>query len=568
MRRPSTSFAAALLLAALVVAACSQEDSGLRADVSAVASSDEAASSTDTGSTVAETTAGGSSTTTSSEASSTSSAATSSVVPATTPPAPIVPLIPQTTVKVSTPTTQAQLPPQPGAQTFHFEVGPYDIQPGQNNIDYTLNIPQPMVNGWITGFKADLRFKDGSVPPVDVVHLHHGVWLNTGAADLTASVPERFFAAGEEKTAVKLPAPYGYRYRNTDHWVFNYMLHNLTPTARKVWVKYDVDFIPDTSPLAAGMVPARPVWMDVQNGSVYPVFDSIKGSGDGVTYTYPDQAVNPYPGKRKNEWTVDRDGVLVATAGHLHPGGLHTDLNIRRGSSTARLFRSEAKYFEPAGAVSWDVAMTATTPDWRVAVKAGDVLSTSATYDSATASWYESMGIMVVWMGDPGLPAPDPFTTAVDKPGMITHGHLAENDNHGGGPDPNYLDLTTLPSEPYSGVIEIRNWMYGKGDMYSGTSVPSVKPGQTITYDNKDAPIGKGQWHTLTACKAPCNRATGIAYPIADADIPFDSGELGTGGPPTANRTTWTIPSNLPAGTYTYFCRIHPLMRGAFRVEP
>jgi plastocyanin len=423
------------------------------------------------------------------------------------------------------------------------------------------------VNGWITGFKADLRFKDGSVPPVDVVHLHHGVWLNTSSVDLTASVPERFFAAGEEKTAIKLPAPYGYRYRTTDRWMLNYMLHNLTPSPRKVWVIYEVEFIPDSSPLAAGMVPARPVWMDVQNGSVYPVFDSIKGSGDGITFTYPDQAVNPYPGKRKNEWVVDRDGVLVATAGHLHPGGLHTDLKISRGGTTAPLFRSEAKYFEPAGAVSWDVAMTATTPDWRVAVKKGDVLSTSATYDSATASWYESMGIMVVWMGDPGLPAPDPFTTAVDKPGMITHGHLKENDNHGGGPDPNYLDLTTLPSEPYSGIIEIRNWMYGKGDMFSGTSVPTVKPGQTITYDNKDAPIGKGQWHTLTACKAPCNRATGIAYPIADADIPFDSGELGTGGPPTANRTTWTIPSNLPAGTYTYFCRIHPLMRGAFRVE-
>lgn len=560
MRRPSISFTAALLTAGLMAAACSQEDSGLQADVSAVASSVAPTSAAATTDPAASTTA------------STSSAATSSTAAATTlgpttTPAPTMPLIPQTTVRVSTPTTQAQLPPQTGAQTLRYEVGPYDIQPGQNNIDYTPGIPQPWVNGWITGFKADLRFKDGSVPPVDVVHLHHGVWLNTSSADLTASVPERFFAAGEEKTAVKLPAPYGYRYRTSDRWMLNYMLHNLTPAARKVWVTYEVEFIPDTSPLAAGMVRARPVWMDVQNGSIYPVFDSIKGSGDGVTFTYPDQAVNPYPGKRKNEWVVDRDGVLVATAGHLHPGGLHTELNVRRGASTVRLFRSEAKYFEPAGAVSWDVAMTATTPDWRAAVKAGDVLSTTATYDSAVASWYESMGIMVVWMGDVGLPAPDPFTTAVDKAGMLTHGHLKENDNHGGGPSPYYLDLTTLPSEPYSGVIEIRNWVYGKGDMFSGTSVPTVKVGQTLTYDNKDAPIGKGQWHTLTACKAPCNRSTGIAYPIADADIPFDSGELGTGGPPTANRTTWTIPSTLTPGTYTYFCRIHPLMRGAFRVE-
>ena len=38
------------------------------------------------------------------------------------------------------------------------------------------------------------------------------------------------------------------------------------------------------------------------------------------------------------------------------------------------VFRSRAHYYEPAGAVSWDVSMTATPPNWRVAVKKGDVL--------------------------------------------------------------------------------------------------------------------------------------------------------------------------------------------------
>ena len=28
----------------------------------------------------------------------------------------------------------------------------------------------------------------------------------------------------------------------------------------------------------------------------------------------------------------------------------------------------------------------------------------------------------------------------------------------------------------------------------------------------------------------------------------------------------WKTPTNLGPGTYTYFCRIHPFMRGAFRV--
>ncbi len=51
-----------------------------------------------------------------------------------------------------------------------------------------------------------------------------------------------------------------------------------------------------------------------------------------------------------------------------------------------------AKYFEPAGAVSWDVSMTATKPDWKVALKQGDRLNVSTTYDTSKASWYEVDG--------------------------------------------------------------------------------------------------------------------------------------------------------------------------------
>jgi plastocyanin len=78
-------------------------------------------------------------------------------------------------------------------------------------------------------------------------------------------------------------------------------------------------------------------------------------------------------------------------------------------------------------------------------------------------------------------------------------------------------------------------------------------------------------YHTVTACKAPCNRATGVAYPLADGPVTFDSGELGAGPPgitAAAQRSTWSVPSDLGTGTYTYFCRVHPYMRGAFRVKP
>jgi plastocyanin len=94
-----------------------------------------------------------------------------------------------------------------------------------------------------------------------------------------------------------------------------------------------------------------------------------------------------------------------------------------------------------------------------------------------------------------------------------------------------------------------------------------VAAGQSLTFLNDDA--GHTVFHTITACRAPCGRTTGIAYPLADGPVDFDSGELGfgpAGFTPAANRDTWSTPPNLSAGTYTYFCRIHPFMRGSFRV--
>ena len=62
--------------------------------------------------------------------------------------------------------------------------------------------------------------------------------------------------------------------------------------------------------------------------------------------------------------------------------------------------------------------MTHTKPDWRVAVKAGDRLNVSATYDTRRASWYESMGIMVVCFADGKRPgAKDPFKSKIDRRG-------------------------------------------------------------------------------------------------------------------------------------------------------
>ena len=59
--------------------------------------------------------------------------------------------------------------------------------------------------------------------------------------------------------------------------------------------------------------------------------------------------------------------------------------------------------------MSWDVDDDVTDPTGGCR-KSGDTLRVTATYDTSTASWYESMGIVVVFMAD-GTDGPDPFPT-------------------------------------------------------------------------------------------------------------------------------------------------------------
>jgi plastocyanin len=447
---------------------------------------------------------------------------------------------------------------QDGVQHLEFSYGPIAVAPGQNTIELERNDQRPAVDGWIVGFRPNLVRRDGSVPRVDVTHLHHGVWLNQFGP---------LFAAGEEKTAIIAPPGYGWRYRTSDPWQMNHMIHNLTPTRDEVFITYELDFIPDGAPAAQGIQEIRTAWLDTVGG-FYPVFDAKRGKGGkDRRFTYPDEA----PAAPRNGWVVPEDGALAGTGGHLHPGGLWTDLKLTRDGRTTRLFRSKAVYYEPAGAVSWDVSMTVTPPGWRVGLRKGDVLRVSGTYDTRRASWYESMAIMpTMWV--PGGTGADPFSTDVDVAGQVTHGHLPENDVHGGGRLSglaNPLELLSRPV-PGGGAVAIRDFVYGRGD-FSSTGrrgrPARVRKGRRLKFVNRDA--GRTIFHTITACKAPCDRTTGIAYPLANGDVDFDSGQLGfgpAGFTAAVNRDTWRTPRKLAAGTYTYFCRVHPFMRGAFEV--
>ena len=519
----------------------------------------------------------------------------------------------------------------PDATTYNCSTDPIPIYPGQNLNLYGLTKTCPnaqkvsgpgdtsvfatgsTAEGYVTRFKPSMVevHEDGSLttPSVWDLHLHHVVWLS----------PNGFgYGTGEEKTEWKMPQGYGFQVGGDATWGINYMIHNLTATTgRQVQITWQIDWVPTTSPSAASIHPLKSAGLDVAGTPhVYPVFDAERGfdrDGDGK-YTFPDEVpTDPsQPGyeERANissaaKWTVPAGGrTLVWAVGHLHPGGLYMDMTVARDGPDAGstpgddpsekrpLFKSEAHYYEPAGAVSWDVAMTATRPDWRVHLNAGDVVSVNATYDVRKASWYESMGLFpleVSAFDDPA--AKDPFDddaavkAMYDEGGILTHGRLRENiDKHANQnlklPDPR--DLRSKGRRVGPNGVKIQDFLYSLGGYTASrgarTSMmrpPVVRPGQTVTFTNLDALFGESDidqvWHSITSCKAPCNRGTGIGYPLARGPIKFDSGQLGFGtglssGVTTQSATYTTPPLTKPGKTYTYFCRIHPFMRGSVRV--
>ena len=491
-----------------------------------------------------------------------------------------------------------------GVEHLHFAAGPYSVIPGANLIETQTNqVPKPSVDGYMIRMSPNLKYAlpngkcCGAVPLTKDVHLHHGVWLSDGAAgqgEGNAYGYYPFMASGEEKTVVEFPQGYGYPIAAKDHWILNYMIHNLTDKPFKVYITYDMDFVPASSALGQTLTAAHPIWMDVEDHNLYPVFDVHRGSGVAGKYTFPDMAKNPYSKKQPplNQFTIDHPGTLIGTAGHLHPGGLYTELDLIRSGATpsggalagpvpnsVRLFRSYAHYFDKRGPVSWDVAMGATNADWRPQVQSGDVLRVSATYDSKIASWYEVMGIMVVWEVWNDNQGSNPFTHALDQKSHLTHGHLAENSYYGGS---SWVGVNpTAWAECARTRVIIAGFRYEPGDFSAkgpAKCIPTVTAGHSLQFVNQDANAqGKFRlfppnpfyqesvFHTVTQCKKPCDLNYGIAYPVANGGSGFDSGELGI-GVPGVGRLTWNTPANLPPGTYTFFCRIHPWMRGVFRI--
>ena len=517
----------------------------------------------------------------------------------------------------------------PGAcQRLRFSYGPILVKPGQNDVLVEpVTIQKPVRDGFITRFKPNLVRADGTVPPTDHAHLHHGTWLSTRSY---GSGP--FFAAGEEKTVAPFPRGYGMPVGATDQWFLLYMIHSAISRPMEMFITYDIDFVPAEEARQLGIKPAYPVWLDVRP-SGYPVFNTQRGFGgaDGKC-TWPKEqcaAFDPWgkklvgQGEPGNGTGADlhlpargepfgriesfTGGTLIGIGGHVHPGGLENEIDLVRGGKATRIYTGRPVYWDredptkPGGPPnSWDFSMrVAGLPFWGVRVEPGDALRSNVTYDTTVQSTYENMGIAVALLapdapdGTPTAPGLNPFKVRKDRSrncksgglragprprlctgGIPTHGHLPENDNYGG-PSGSW----NARRGAATGEVAVANFLYMPGDLttMSMTGVPTVKLGSRLRFTNIE---GAAIYHTVTSCEFPCLGRTGTAFPLADGktslgrDLDFDSSEVGVGTPvigPAKQSLTWELPVTRDAGfkpgeVVTYFCRIHPSMRGAFEV--
>jgi hypothetical protein len=582
----------------------------------------------------------------------------------------------------------------PGAcQRMRFAYGPIAVKPGQNDVLIgPVTTEKPAQDGFITRFKPNLVRADGTVPPVEQVHLHHGTWLATPEY---GSGP--FFAAGEEKTIAPFPRGYGLPIKATDQWQLLHMVHSAVQNPMEVYITYDIDFVPAAKGNELGLKPAYPIWLDVRP-SGYPVFNVQRdfGGPDGkctwpkeqcasfdpwgkkiVGQGQPGNGVGedfelPARGAELGKIEKFEGGTLIGIGGHVHPGGLSNDIDLvrpgrkaspprrrakRRRSArgrraatsarrrqarrcragarrkaapparrrarrrclrrlklkppvrgdTVRIYTGKPAYWsheDPSKAggppTSWDHSMRVTgLPYWGVRVRPGDILRSNATYETRIQSSYENMGIAVALLvpdanGKPQAPGIDPFRARRDtsmgcrsrglkrKPrtlcdkGIPTHGHYKENGNHSG---PSGTWNAPRPGLPTSSVV-IADFLYEPGDFstMSMTGLPVVKLGTRLRFSNADS---HSIYHTVTSCAFPCLGRTSASFPLADGktsagrNVDFDSAELGYGAPaigPAKQDANWELPVTEEEGyrsgeVVTYFCRIHPSMRGAFEVQ-
>ena len=497
------------------------------------------------------------------------------------------------------------VPKPPGTlEKLSLYYGPYTVPPGwdANRLDLEL----PTQNGFLHALEpAVRRVQDLSEPMHTEVHNHHAHWFGFDPGNqednyfkqLGPGTHEWVFGNGDEETRADFrrrsaAEPNGPVYANYLPAGRNqeviYMLHNKTAQPVEVWIVLDVVFEHGNREQLE-QLRGRP-YRDVNGMLMGRTFNvPSQPEGDGKWENIKDQKTAD--GKDKPiEWVAPRDGTIIGTGGHLHPGGSQVIAENygsvenpcpadKKGRGYGGTLLLTSDVINRAAPFSEDYQTEVTHPAWRAPVRKGDRLRISGTYLNKDQAYYYAMthaGFYFDYEQPPkGRCKPyivGPAKKKVKDPteGVPNRPWTMKDEYCGWKGAPPCEKPEPMPAEDAfvrQNTVHIANFQYLPGDRASatGSKIPTVIQGEKITFVNDDQLANIR--HSVTTCKWPCNGRYVANYPHADGR--WDSDTLGfdviDGGTPNPMAET---PTDLEPGMYAYFCRIHPWMRGAFRIEP
>jgi hypothetical protein len=232
--------------------------------------------------------------------------------------------------------------------TKTIDYGPYTIPAGNGdphdhdamghiNNQIVSNIAKPCTGCTLIGVTPDLVYTDGTKATISQgPMLHHAAFMaqSSGKSDATCGnsgpglLGERFFASGDERTAVDLQSlPYGYKINSSETWNMVIDLMNWATTSKSVKIRMTWKYA--TGSDHTNRAPLRPVWLDADGCS----FDSLISVPTGLSDTHKD-------------WKASFGGKLIAAAGHIHDHGVNIELTNESTGGTL-LCNSVAGYGGP-----------------------------------------------------------------------------------------------------------------------------------------------------------------------------------------------------------------------------
>ncbi len=439
--------------------------------------------------------------------------------------------------------------------------------------------PTPDLDGHITHMETDIVDEGtGDQVPISRLMLHHIVFINLNRQDSTCAgqgytgfdgrkdfgntfAPQRFYAAGEERAKMSMPAGYGYPTKGSDKWAVVAMVMNHRSTVDHAMIHYEVTV--DTSSLQD----VKPYWLDVRDCRADPIYNvpsvaqkatkakakakkekkgrnaaaSKKRSKDKKAKKKRKKKTSAAPITDETEdYTFPESGRLIAGAGHVHGGAIKETLtepscgNRQVAESIPTWGLADHPFYNvrPILHEPGPINMSAFRSTTGLPIHAGETVRLNSIYDDSQPH-VRVMGIMVVYL------APDPSVT--QNCGAIPNWETFRTDQPGrSGPIPFTIPLTGLDANGQATTINAppgaiqnagRNTVIPVGDRYFGAPNLRVRKGSFLTWQFN----GK-ELHNVTLANGP----------------------LGIGTDNLDGGRTFTEKLNRP-GTYRFFCALHPV---------